>query len=555
MNLDRRSFLKATSVAVAAGGLSVFAAACSRGADDASSAASSAPAGPENAKGAKAAGERRPLPIPELLEGPNFSLEAREGETEILAGKSTPTWGYNASILGPTLLMKRGEKVTIDVKNSLPEMTTVHWHGMHVPAEMDGGPHSAIEPGQSWTASYEVKQEACTLWYHPHPHGKTGLHAYRGLAGLIYVEDDNAVDLPKEYGVDDIPVVIQDKRFHADGSLDEEDLPDLGLLGDTPVVNGINNPHFAATTNRVRLRLLNGSVMRLYRIALKDGSSFHQVASDGGLLAAPVERTDIILSPGERAEIVVNLASGSENMLQAIPFVQQAQDWLEALPGLGLDQTLDLLSLTGPEKDAGVGTLPASLSASAAEQPDVTGAPMRRFDLSWFLINGQQMDMNRIDDVIDHDGWEVWEVQNSDEWPHNFHVHDVQFKVIEIDENNLGVQHEGWKDTVMLFPGVKARLALRFTDYTSVDVPYMYHCHLMFHEDQGMMGQFLVTEPGAQLPAKFSSSQPRTAQGAPRYEGPGTPELPKVENEDDGDGSDGGDWSGDDHDHEHHDHH
>lgn len=262
----------------------------------------------------------RPLPLPPLADSVvdasgvrQFSLVAAPGNSPMLAGKSTATWGYNGSQLGPTIRARRGEQVAFTIQNALPEPTSVHWHGMHVPAEFDGGPHQTIETGATWKPTWTVKQPAATLWYHPHPHGSTEKHVYRGLAGMFIVDDDDesdALGLPKSYGVDDFPVIVADRRFTSDGELDDSDPTDVGLLGDTIVTNGIAGAYLSATTDIVRLRLLNGSSGRLYNFGFADDRDFDVIASDGGLLAAPFAAKRIQLSPGERIEIVVAVRSG-----------------------------------------------------------------------------------------------------------------------------------------------------------------------------------------------------------------------------------------------------
>ena len=166
-----------------------------------------------------------------------FELTAQEGHAEILPGVRTKTWGFNGDFLGPTLYMRNGETVRMTVRNQVSEPTVVHWHGMHLPADADGGPALAFAPGEQWQPEWTVRQDAATLWYHPHPHGVSALHAYRGLAGGIVIADDDAdaLGLPSTYGVDDIPVVITDAKFTDDGQLDETIDPTYGLLGDTPL--------------------------------------------------------------------------------------------------------------------------------------------------------------------------------------------------------------------------------------------------------------------------------------------------------------------------------
>lgn len=449
-------------------------------------------------------GSTRPLPIPPLADATvdtdgtrTFTLRAMPGETEMLPGVRTATWGFNGSILGPTLRARRGETVAVHVENALAEPTTVHWHGMHVPAAADGGPHQTVPAGGHWQPRWQINQPAATLWYHPHPHGATEKHVYRGLAGLFLLDDDVQTGLPQDYGVDDIPLIIQDRRFTAGGALDESDPTDIGLLGDTIVTNGIAGAHLSVTTERVRLRILNGSGGRLYNLGFDDGRTFHIVAGDGGLLAAPVPATRIQLSPGERTEIVVDCTPGESAVLQSFPIAGRAGLDAEEARRFGVGDTFTILQLHAEQDLRPIGALPATLAA-LPELPDEAGAVRREFDLQWFMINRNRMDMNRIDfhAVVDTD--EIWTVRNVDNWPHNFHVHDTQFRIIDIDGVPPPPHLAGFKDTVYTPPGQRIRLAVRFSDYTDPTFPYMYHCHLAMHEDQGMMGQFLVLGPGQQ---------------------------------------------------------
>ncbi|UQS23733.1 multicopper oxidase domain-containing protein [Amycolatopsis thermalba] len=246
-----------------------------------------------------------------------FDLAMRTGTTQILPGKQTPTWGFNGTFLGPTLRAARGDVVQMAVRNELPETSTVHWHGMRLPAAMDGGPHQPIEPGALWSPRWTIDQPAATSWYHPHPHGATARHVYRGLAGMFIVDDETDPGLPSDYGVDDIPLILQDKNFAEDGSFDGDPLDGtFGILGDHVLVNGTYGPVLQVTTERVRFRVLNGSNARMYTLGFGDRRRFHVVATDGGLLGAPVEVEQFSLTPGERAEIVVAFAPGEQVVLR-----------------------------------------------------------------------------------------------------------------------------------------------------------------------------------------------------------------------------------------------
>ncbi|MFC9896448.1 multicopper oxidase family protein [Nocardia sp. NPDC127579] len=455
----------------------------------------------------------RALPIPPLAESVvgadgvrRFQLTMQVGNTEILAGKRTPTWGIDGPYLGPTLRARRGETVAVRVRNELPEPSTLHWHGMRVPARMDGGPHQTIAVGGEWTPTWTVAQQAATLWYHPHPHGGTEKHVYRGLAGFFLLDDDVAdtLALPNDYGVDDIPLVIQDRRFRADGGLDESDPTDVGLLGDTIVTNGIAGAYFRARTSRIRLRLLNGSSGRLYHLGFADNREFQLIGGDGGLLPRPVALIRIQLSPGERAEIVVPIQPDDRVMLRALPIEQRGELDADRAREFGFDDTFDILELRGAKEPRSSAVVPDAL-VPMTPVPAAAALARRHFDLQWFQINRQRMDMNRIDFTVTPDSVEVWTVRNADDWPHNFHIHDVQFQVTEIDGAAPPSELAGWKDTVYTRPGSSYTLAMRFGAHTDPTYPYMFHCHLLLHEDHGMMGQFLALAPG-QTPAPMSMS-------------------------------------------------
>ena len=242
-----------------------------------------------------------------------FELTAQQGTAKPAAGVSARSWGFNGARLGPTLRAARGEHVRVEVTNALDETTSVHWHGMHLPAEADGGPHQPVEPGDTWTPSWTLDQPAATLWYHPHPHGATEDHVARGLAGMFIVDDPDgevADALPHDYGVDDVPVIVQDGNVD-DGGLLEAD------GGDQLLVNGTLGPYLDVTTERVRLRLLNASVERVYDFGLSDDRPLVMIGSDGGLLPEPVETSRVRLSPGERAEVVVQMSPGEDVVLRS----------------------------------------------------------------------------------------------------------------------------------------------------------------------------------------------------------------------------------------------
>ena len=372
----------------------------------------------------------RELAIPPLLDpeddrrgGKAFELELRQGTTELIEGRHTATWGINGSYLGPTLRASRGDVVSMRVTNGLPDTTTMHWHGMHLPAVADGGPHQPIEPGRTWRPSWTVDQPAATLWYHPHPHGETEEHVYRGLAGM-FILDDPAVtelELPGTYGLDDIPLIVQDKRFEDDGelSLSEGPISPIGQLGDVILVNGTFDPHLTVETTRVRLRLLNASSARTYNFGFSDEREFDLIATDGGLLDAPRRLDRVQLSPGERAEIVVRFRPGEELILRSFEPELGGVDFFNARFS-GADDTFDILELRAAGELAESPPVPRRLVARRA--PDPAGAARtRRFELSGSSsINGRKMDMSRVDQWVPLDTTEICEIENGAGIPHSF---------------------------------------------------------------------------------------------------------------------------------------
>ena len=431
-----------------------------------------------------------------------FDLTADEGRSAFLPGAATPTAGYNGNYLGPTLRASDGEKVQVRVRNDLAATTTLHWHGMHLPAAEDGGPHQPIAPGAERGPAWTVDQPAATLWYHPHPHGETEGQVAQGLAGMFIVDDpaEQALPLPRNYGVDDIPVIVQDVAFDAQHRLVRRDGGFIGALGDQLLVDGTLHPYLEVRTDVVRLRLLNASPARIYDFALSGGRAFAMIASDGGLLDAPVALDHLQLSPGERAEILVTMAPGERVVLQSRKPDLGSPGAVAAFAGSsgGSDQ-FDVLQLRAAATLAHAGEVPPSLVPVHRLDP-AAATHERRFSMDGTEINGQDMQMSRIDVVVTLGDTELWDIRNDMALPHNFHVHDVQFQVVDIGGAPPPPELAGWKDTIYLRPNTGYRIVLRFTDFADPKHPYMYHCHLLRHEDAGMMGQFLVVEPGTKIP-------------------------------------------------------
>ncbi|RTL71401.1 MAG: oxidase [Hyphomicrobiales bacterium] len=449
-----------------------------------------------------------------------FDLSLQAGNTEFFSGRPTPTIGVNGSFLGPTVRVRAGDAIGMRVTNALDIASTLHWHGLHVPAQADGGPHQVIAPGATWSPSFQIRQKAGLFWYHAHMMHRTGAQVNAGLAGLILVEDDEAASLglPNEYGVDDIPLVIQDRRFRADGRFDYMSaMPDLmmGFKGDVILVNGTVAPELMLRRRRTRLRLLNGSNSRIYNIARSDGRSVHQIASDGSLLTRAVERRAVRLGPGERAEILIDVEPDSRLALISLPDDAggRGPGMMGMMGGGGNDERFQILALRAGRLEGSETRLPARLievpswEVRKAERTrtfvlgmGMMGGMMGGMGMGMrggmggmaMTINGKSMDMARIDEKVPLGATEIWEIRNATPLSHPFHIHDIQFRVLDRDSVPAGPHEHGLKDTVMVDPGETVRVITQFTDFADPNRPYMYHCHILEHEDAGMMGQFVV---------------------------------------------------------------
>ena len=316
--------------------------------------------------GARAA-ERPSLPIPPELRADaagSIELDARTGAMRFLGDRETATYGVNGPYLGPALRLRRGETAAVRVTNNLPENITMHWHGLIIPGAANGGPHQVIAPGKWWRTQFQINQPAATLWYHPHYYPSTAQLVIKGLAGLLIVDDEEAdrLPLPSRWGVDDIPLIIQDRRFTADGQLfDRMNAIAVtnGYVGDIALVNGARYPEARAARGWIRLRILNGSNARGYRLGISDGRSFYVIASDGGLLASPVELKELPIYAGERFEMLVDGRDGRAFDVVTLPV---APDIMRLPP---FDGPLPLVTIR-PDGADGAGRLPSSLAVLPA---------------------------------------------------------------------------------------------------------------------------------------------------------------------------------------------
>lgn len=455
------------------------------------------------------------LVIPDTLTGNNINLYIADSLNQFFPGFTTATIGYNGRYLGPTLILNKGQIVTLNVHNELADTTTTHWHGLHVAPMNDGGPHTMIMPSDTWSPSFTVMDNAATYWYHPHMHGKTMDQVLMGAAGLIIVRDslEATLDLPRNYGVDDIPLVFQFQ--HMDSTTKQIILDDEA--DNITMVNGqISAPFVNVPAQIVRLRILNASSHRFFEFGFDDNRTFNQITSDAGLLNAPVPLTRLMLGSGERAEILVDFSGQQGNTFFIKQFGTQLPGSYPGGPqgGMGtmvmgpLDNTdfnLLQLNVVVPTSDP-VTSIPTTLttnvpySAVGADNFTValTGVPM--MSMTNFAMNGVQFDENVINMTTTQNTIMKWTISNQSMMPHPFHIHGNHFFVLAVNGATPPLNMQGRKDVAVVSPmGGSLVLITQYNDFNDPTMPYMFHCHILSHEDNGMMGQFIVNPPSTSI--------------------------------------------------------
>lgn len=417
------------------------------------------------------------------------SLAAMAGSMKLPGGSASPTVGFNQDFLGPTIIMQNGP-LAAEVGNNLDEAISVHWHGLMVPGDHDGGPHLPIRPGQRWTPDLNIAQQPATAWYHSHIHGRTAEQVYSGLAGVIHVTDGRDADrgLPVDYGVDDLTLVLQDRRFDRAGRMVyDPSMMDVmhGFMGNRMLVNGQAGAVAAVPAGLVRLRLLNGSNARNYTLSFDDGRMMHLIATDGGFLPAPVDLSVLSLAPGERAEILVDFSgSGSPVLMSGIeqPFGVLEFEVDDTVPV----RITSLPDELGPELEDLVGTEIRTRQMSL----DMGMGGMMMGGGGGFAINQRPFAMDRIDLDVALGTVERWIVRST-MIAHPFHVHGAFFRVASENGAPPRPENTGWKDTVLV--AGETEIVVRFDQPAGSSKPFMFHCHILEHEDAGMMGQFTVS--------------------------------------------------------------
>jgi FtsP/CotA-like multicopper oxidase with cupredoxin domain len=485
---------------------------------------------PTQATGRGAAPLRAPLVDLEM------DLTAAPAMANLLPGRATSTWAYSARVLagdpssvspmadgylGPIIRARRGQNLRVRFVNELAEPSIVHWHGLHVPADMDGHPRDVVGPGAAYEYELPIVDRAGTYWFHPHPHGRTGVQVYNGLAGLLLVsdEEEDAARLPA--GDYDVPLVIQDRVFDAANQFvypAADSVPHRdGALGDTILVNGRADFTLDVRRSVYRLRLLNGSNSRIYKLAWSDEAPFTVIATDGGLLEAPVARSYVTLAPGERVEVLADFRryrKGTVLRMLSRAFSGAEMGGMTGDASLPNGAEFTVLEIRVRRRGPTEFEVPPRLSTiSRYRLEDATNASNpRRLELTMehpfgWSINGRTFEMDEVapDEVVRLGALEAWDIVNTGArmhgggMAHPIHLHGFQFQVVEREVDRRfeagwrsvagGFVDEGWKDTVLVMPGERVRLLVRFDDFAGV---YVYHCHNLEHADRGMMRNIRV---------------------------------------------------------------
>lgn len=462
-----------------------------------------------------------------ILRGGPGSVEIRSGALtrvwqitgELVKGDESVLQSVPDSYLGPTIRVKKGQRVRLHFHNELPEPSIIHWHGLHLPAEMDGHPRTVVGNGETYVYEFEVRNRAGTYWYHPHPHGRTGPQVYAGMAGLFLISDDEEAVAGLPEGIYDIQLVIQDRTLNGENQLVYGPGGMMhqmtGFLGKEIWVNGRPGFSLPVEQRAYRLRLLNGSNARIYKLGWGDGTPLTVIGTDGGLLETPVQRPYVMLAPGERVELWADFGDrslGSEVVLRSLPYASQGM--MGGMMG-GNHPAPDFpVFSVRVEREAQENlTLPRQLSiVDRIPVTDATNADdPRQFVLRMGhgtgTLNRRTFEMTDVagDEIVQLGSTEMWEFVNQSggmggmALPHPMHIHGMSFQVLsrQIDPRmqagwdtvSEGYVDEGWKDTVLVLPGERVRLLIRFEDYTGL---FLYHCHNLEHEDMGMMRNYRV---------------------------------------------------------------
>ncbi|HSB65032.1 MAG TPA: multicopper oxidase family protein [Anaerolineales bacterium] len=484
-----------------------------------------------------------------------ISITAAPKSVQILSGAQTTVWSYFGELLsgsgvtvqnlpgcylGPILRAQSGKKVRIYFHNNLAEDSVIHPHGLHVPEDCDGSPMWAIGPGEVKIYEFEVVDPAGPYWFHPHPHMRTAEQVLMGMAGLFYVTDpveEQAVPGASN-GLNDIPVIIQDRNFDLSNQLLYNPNQMWGYLGGNILVNGAVNATLSLEPRCYRLRVLNGSNARTYKLAWSNGMPLNVIGTDGGLLPAVQTRSYVMLMPGERVDLWADFSTLARQqvILRSLSYNPGG------MGGGGRGSMGSGMSTDGMGGGGGGGggggcrcgggysngtafnIMTVNVSRRANSNPVLGPLPPlpvhytpdlvpnyylpRTFTLEMSMmvwtINGRVYEMEEVaeDEMVNLNDIEAWEWINNSPIPHPMHIHNVQFQVVNrtppanrtsYDTVSQGLIDTGWKDTVLVWPGERVKVAMKFSPYAGM---YMYHCHILEHEDMTMMRNYMIMDGG-----------------------------------------------------------
>ncbi len=466
-------------------------------------------------------------------------LTAAPDEVLVLPGGQTRVWRFTGrlikgpadtlqtipgSYLGPVIRLRRGQQVRVRIVNQLPESSVVHWHGLDVPERADGHPRLAIDQGREYMVEFEVTNRAGTYWYHPHPHMRTGAQVYQGLAGLLIVRDaeEDALALPS--GGAELLCVLQDRRFDARNQLvfHGGNMMEMmnGFLGDRVLVNGQPQPTTEVDAAWHRVRLLNASNARVYKLAWTNDLQMTVIGGDGGLLEHPLKQQVLTLAPGQRADLLLDLtalAAGTEVHLDSQAFAEADAGvvGMGGMRGGGMGDRsslpngapLRVMTLRTRARKGPAFRVPERLSSfdetwSPRADATIRSVPLSFQRMMWFL-DGRTFAMDDVapEESVAAGSTQLWEFVNLTnpmgmQAAHPIHMHGRQFRVVARNGGSAtnalraGIVDAGWRDTVLVLPGETVRVQVTFTRHPGL---YLYHCHILEHEDMGMMRNFQVT--------------------------------------------------------------
>lgn len=447
------------------------------------------------------------LPFTQKLKVPremNFAqlkkgeFSAQKSKVNIFPDAQTEMLTFQGDLPNPTIRIKKGDVFDLDFINKLPEPTIIHWHGLIVPEEMDGHPKDAISTGYTKKYHYKVQQSAGTFWYHTHPHGRTGKEIYHGLSGFYIVEDNEEKQLNLPNGEFELPLMIQDKRFDKKRQLlykDPNVLSDNnGVMGDVILVNATPLPYHEVKSGKYRLRILNASSVRTYKLAFDTIKEFTLIGTDAGLLEDPVNVQSVLLSIAERVDIIVDFKDqkvGDKVTLKTLGFKEGTTMALSPdYPPF--DAQMDIMQFHVTEKIEDTYVLPAKLikipRMKASDAIKTRAITMEIMSGGIWTLDKKPYDMERIDQRVKLGSTEIWEITNSVHMAHPLHIHGVRFQVLDRNGKIDFPTDRGWKDTVLVMPFETVRIIVHFT----MPGLFVYHCHILEHEDNAMMANFLV---------------------------------------------------------------